>query len=284
VALLLLACGARTAIADSCSISITNIQFGSYTGATIRYTGTASVNCTNGTAYYVSLDAGIASGATATNRSMTGSTTLALLEYGLFSDAGYSSNWGNTSGSGWVAGTGNGLTQNLTVYAQIPAGQYAPVDTYSDLITATISPGTGSTFSNATSQSTISANVAKACSISANPLAFGVYAGSRVTSTTTLTVTCTNTTTYNVGLDAGQSSGATVTNRSMTGPSSALLNYALFSNAGLSINWGNTVGTDTVAGTGSGATQSLTVYGQIPAGQYVAQGSYADTITVTITY
>jgi len=44
------------------------------------------------------------------------------------------------------------------------------------------------------------------------------------------------------------------------------------------------VGTDTVAGTGTGALQSLTVYGQLPANQKVLPGSYSDTITVTITY
>jgi spore coat protein U-like protein len=44
------------------------------------------------------------------------------------------------------------------------------------------------------------------------------------------------------------------------------------------------VSTDTVAGTGNGAAQAITVYGQAAAGQYVAPGSYADTITATITY
>ena len=62
------------------------------------------------------------------------------------------------------------------------------------------------------------------------------------------------------------------------------MGYRLFSNSGRTTNWGNTVGTDTVAGTGSGAVQSLTVYGQIPAGQYLRPGNYADTITATITY
>jgi len=89
---------------------------------------------------------------------------------------------------------------------------------------------------------------------------------------------------YNVGLSAGLATGATVTNRSMTGPASALLGYKLFSDSGRTINWGNTVGINTVAGVGNGASQSLTVYGQIPAGQFVRPGSYADTITATVTY
>jgi spore coat protein U-like protein len=103
-------------------------------------------------------------------------------------------------------------------------------------------------------------------------------------STSTISVTCTKASTYDVGLNAGLATGATVTTRKMTGPASALLSYKLFSNSGYTTNWGNTVGTDTVAGTGSGSAQSLTVYGQIPAGQSAAPGSYTDTITATITY
>ena len=48
--------------------------------------------------------------------------------------------------------------------------------------------------------------------------------------------------------------------------------------------WGNTVSTDTVAGTGNGSGQSYTVYGRIPAQTTPAPGNYADTITVTVTY
>ena len=70
----------------------------------------------------------------------------------------------------------------------------------------------------------------------------------------------------------------------MTGPASALLGYKLFRDSGRTLNWGNTVGTDTVSGTGNGIAQLLTVYGQVPAGQFPRPGNYADTITATITY
>jgi spore coat protein U-like protein len=70
----------------------------------------------------------------------------------------------------------------------------------------------------------------------------------------------------------------------MTGPGSATLAYSLAQDSGHATNWGNTVGTDTEAGTGNGSAQSLAVYGQVAAGQYVAPGAYADTITATISY
>jgi spore coat protein U-like protein len=115
-------------------------------------------------------------------------------------------------------------------------------------------------------------------------MAFGTYTGVVAISTSTISMTCTNTTSYNVGLSAGTATGATVTNRSMTGPASSLLAYKLFRDSGRTLNWGNALGTDTVAGTGDGITQSLTVYGQIPTAQYPRPGSYADTITAIITY
>jgi spore coat protein U-like protein len=129
----------------------------------------------------------------------------------------------------------------------------------------------------------VTANVQATCLISATPLAFGSYNGVLNNATSTVNVTCTNTTPYNVGLDQGTATGATVTTRKMKNGAS-LLNYSLFSNSGMTTNWGNTVGTDTVTGSGTGASQSLTVYGQIPAAQYVTPGAYSDTITATLTY
>ena len=130
----------------------------------------------------------------------------------------------------------------------------------------------------------VTATVAATCTISTTPLAFGSYTGALSQVNTTVTVTCTNTTPYNLGLSAGLATGATVTARSMTGPASALLSYQLFRDAGHTLNWGVTIGTDTVPLTGTGAAQVETVYGQIPAGQFVTPGSYADTITATVTY
>ena len=130
----------------------------------------------------------------------------------------------------------------------------------------------------------MTATVQATCLVSATPLAFGTYTGTQATSSSTVSVTCTNTTPYNVGLNAGGTTGATVSSRSMIGPGSALLGYSLFSDSARTSNWGQTIGTDTVTGTGNGSAQALTVYGQVAAGQYVAPGAYADTITATVTY
>jgi spore coat protein U-like protein len=99
----------------------------------------------------------------------------------------------------------------------------------------------------------------------------------------TVQVQCTNTTPYNIGLDAGTGSGATVAVRKMTS-GGATINYSLYTNFIRTILWGNTVGTDTVSAIGNGAAQSYTVYGRVPPQTTPAPATYTDTITVTVTY
>jgi spore coat protein U-like protein len=135
----------------------------------------------------------------------------------------------------------------------------------------------------ATTTFNVTATVPAICTVSATTLAFGTYTGTQTDSTNAISVTCTNTTPYNVGLDAGSAPGATVTTRKMQSGAN-LLAYAIYSDAGRTTNWGNTVGTDTVAGTGNGSAQAITAYGRIPAGAYPTPASYSDTITATVTY
>ena len=66
--------------------------------------------------------------------------------------------------------------------------------------------------------------------------------------------------------------------------SSNTLNYTLYSDSGRTAVWGQTIGTDTVAGTGNGSAQSVSVYGRIPGGQAPVPATYSDTITATVTY
>ena len=135
-----------------------------------------------------------------------------------------------------------------------------------------------------TSSFTVTANVQVTCYISATNLNFGAYTGTQVDVTSTLSALCSPGTPYSVGLSAGTSTGATVTSRKMTGPGTELLAYSLSQDAGHSINWGDTVGTDTESGTGNGTIQTLTVYGKLPQAQFLGPGAYSDTITVTLTF
>lgn len=138
----------------------------------------------------------------------------------------------------------------------------------------------------------VTATVLKACVMTTPAtLAFGPYDPSSATplaATSAFTVICTYNTPYSLGMSAGASTGATVTSRAMTSPTSAashnLLSYGLFKDTGHGTNWDNsTTGTGYVA---TGVLQNYTIYGQIPTGQFTAAPAtdYADTITLTLTY
>ena len=131
---------------------------------------------------------------------------------------------------------------------------------------------------------TVNATVVASCSVVANDLAFGdvdPFLGK--TGSATMAVTCSSGAAYDVGLSAGTTAGATVANRLLAGTGFDLP-YNLYSDSGHSVVWGNTVDTDTVAGTGNGDAQSLTVYGSIPAEATAPIGAYSDSITVTVTF
>ena len=151
------------------------------------------------------------------------------------------------------------------------------------LILSAIGPAKAAT---ASSTFTVKMTVNSSCVInSASTLNFGSQGviTANVDNTSTLRVQCTNTTPYNIGLNAGAGTGATVAARKMTN-GSATITYSLYSDSGRTTVWGNTVGTNTVAATGNGASQSFTIYGRVPPQTTPAAATYTDTITVTVTY
>jgi len=125
--------------------------------------------------------------------------------------------------------------------------------------------------------------VPASCVITVAALPFSTYTGKGDASTASLTVICTATTPYNIALSAGTAPNATVAARWMSNGRNRLA-YSLCSDAGHTLNWGQTIGVDTVGGTGTGHAQVLTVYGQIAAGQYPKPGDYGDTILATVIY
>lgn len=133
----------------------------------------------------------------------------------------------------------------------------------------------------------VTATVLNNCIVSASDLAFGSYSASLATPTTantTVNVTCTSGLAYTVALDGGTNTHS-VAARAMTDGSSHNLTYGLYTSAAFSSLWGDgTSSTVTASGTGSGSTQSLTVYGRIDAAQFIPAGSYSDRIAVTVSY
>ncbi len=132
----------------------------------------------------------------------------------------------------------------------------------------------------------VSATVISACAVSATTLNFGssinpTVAVLPIDASTTLTVQCTATTPYSVALSAGANSGGNFAARAIQNGGAAL-GYQLYTDALRTTVWNESTGV--MAGTGSGANQSLTVYGRLPSLTGAVPGTYTDTVVVTVTY
>jgi spore coat protein U-like protein len=147
---------------------------------------------------------------------------------------------------------------------------------------------TGCMAATATTTFNVQITITNACTIvSATNLNFGsvgVITAAGVASTSTITVQCTTSAPYTLGLSAGIGSGATIATRLMTSAATNTVQYSLFQDVAHSIVWGTTIGTNTVAGVGSGASQAVTVYGFVPSQSTPAAAVYNDTVTLTVTY
>ena len=138
----------------------------------------------------------------------------------------------------------------------------------------------------ATTSFVINGSVVANCTIGSAPLTFAAYSGAQVSTSTNLSPNCTNGTPYTIAIDNG-ATGTAPNARKLTSTtsSSTPLTYSLYTSNTYATAWGTTTGTDTVPGTGTGAIQTVTVYGRIAAGQNVgAATDYTDTVNVTLTF
>jgi spore coat protein U-like protein len=296
---------------QSCNFTVTNVAFGTddvTANAAVNTTAAVSITCSallGSPAFKVCVDLGAGGGGAtnAANRFMLSGAN--KLTYGLFSDAARTIPWGSSL---WVGGganavlvnfpglplLGGNVTEMATVYGQVYAGQQTVMaGSYSSSFSSTnaeiLWPVTSSSctgFSGtANTTFTVTATVPTTCRIATNNLNFGTAGvlAANTDSTTTLSPTCTNGTPYNIGLDKGLNGGS-VTTRLMKSAGPATIMYSLFRDAARTMNWGQTIGTDTAAGTGTGLAQSPTAYGRIPPQATPSPGTYNDTIVVTLTY
>ena len=132
----------------------------------------------------------------------------------------------------------------------------------------------------------VTATFANTCRITtATDLDFGAVTaltGNR-DQTSTIQLHCPTGTPWRVGLDDG--SHALGTTRRMAGPNGHHLRYELYRDPQRSQRWGGkAIASDNSLGTGTNATQSLTVYGRVPAQPTPVPGSYSDTVTITLTF
>ncbi len=304
------------ALALSCTFTITDIDFGDIelvNDTEFTTTGTLTADCSNGKKnQYLTICANIGDGdggaaSDGIRYLLTGSTQL---EFNLYQESSHSTIWGSLDWSyspepkEWIIqedGGGNVLA-TTTIYARIPPGQTTlPAGLY----TSSFAGGSDVTVDYKQSKHgdktcadahshpsgtenasfTVSANHTGTCTVSATDLDFGSTGGlpTSVDATNTLDVTCTGGMAYDIGLDGGESGATDPTQRKMSLGANEVT-YGLYMDSDRTTAWGDTIGTDTYSGTGTGAVQTYTVYGRVPAQTSPPAGTYTDTIVVTITY
>jgi spore coat protein U-like protein len=145
--------------------------------------------------------------------------------------------------------------------------------------------------SPATSTFQVLITVAKACSVVAGPgskIDFGTVDSSatNLSGNSNISVTCSKTTPYNIGLLPSNNS---TTGAGVMSPASGsdTVAYQLRSVSATGAVWGSTATSTAVgngvAGTGTGAAQTIPVYATV-ASANVTPGAYSDTVTVQVNY
>jgi spore coat protein U-like protein len=303
---------AEAAAAQSCSFTISNLDFGSINLAantTFTSTTTYQASCT-GTANTTvrtcpNIDVGSGGSISGSPRFLLSGAT--QLNFNLYEDGAYASVWGSNL---WgfagsypsptvdvaLSGSGSG-SASMTLFGQVWAGQPTlPAGLYSSSFAGTQSSvayaystiGSCATIGNShatTAPFTVTATNATICAVSASTLNFGSTGvlRSALDGTGSITVTCTNAAPYTVALDGGLSGAVNPTQRKMA-QGAETITYGLYQDSARTAPWGSSGGVNTVAGTGTGLAQSFTVYGRVPAQNTPSPGTYADTVVLTISY
>ncbi len=130
-----------------------------------------------------------------------------------------------------------------------------------------------------------------ACTVAATGLNFGAYdvfAAPPQDTTGTVTVGCDRNppTDVTISIGASPTSGGFNPRQMRRTSGTDRLNYNLFTSSSMSTVWGNgSAGTSTVLlrKVNRNRPVTTTIYGRIPSGQDVSVGSYAESLTVTIT-
>jgi spore coat protein U-like protein len=130
--------------------------------------------------------------------------------------------------------------------------------------------------------------IVTACRVSVSDLDFGSYTSNSTTPVlgqTNLVLQCGSGTTAEIALDAGTSPGGNTSRRNMRQDvGNDRMDYDLFQDAGRTVHWGDRSGNDTKEVLTADAPLTVPIYGEIPGGQRVRDGTYSDVITVSVSY
>ncbi len=298
--------------AQVCSGTSTALDFGTI-GATPTArrdtTSSMSVTCTGTVGQTVRACVGIPPGAgtssTLANRRMNSGAN--IVQFQIYKDVARTQIWGLVGNPQTPLTldipitSPSGNTDMATAYGRIFSGQVKPAGNYvSNFSLANrvevrpayvVSPTNPdcSTYAGAATGWAFQALVTlgAVCTVTASDIGFGtvISLASQIDATGTVQSTCTTGTVYTIAMDGGTTTG-NIPDRRMakSGPGPDFVGYQLYRDAAHTQIWGDGVVGSVEAGTGTGSTQSVTVYGRVPAQSTPEPDLYADTIGVTMTY
>lgn len=303
-----------------CSISgVQNISFGNVNPLSSTDTNTSmtfNYSCTKeladvlaGVTICINIGASANSGQVIPRRMSYAGPPAGTLDYQLYQNASYTTVWGSQYQSGTTVPTIQlnllnltPVTGSVTVYAKVPALQTTVVPgSYQDTYTAATAsmtmnvgllgpPTTCGTTQGPTFPFTVLATVTKFCNVTtASNISLGSVPATQtnIAASNSIGVACTSNTPYTIGLvpsnNSTTGSGVMKTNTG-NASNSDQVPYQLRSTAGTSgTPWGNSTGSNTVAGTGNGQTITYNAYATVPSANYTPD-TYADTVTINVTY
>lgn len=303
--------GADRALALACSFGFSSINFGVVdvtTDAAISGTASFTADCSGiaGKTVLVCPNLGAGSGGARSDgevRYMIGAG--GQIAYQVYRNPQRTQSWGSTL-TGWGGsapptliiplGTGGVGAISQVAYAQIFAGQTtAPVGSYASSFGGAelrvrygyADQGSCESLSGALEASAsllVQASVVPRCTVSASTLDFGVIGTitQSIDATNQLSLVCSAGAAYSIGLDNGRTGNAP--DRRQLRKDRDTVTYGLYRDPGRVLPWGNSEGSDTMGGTGTGATQRYIVYGRVPIQPSPVPGNYSDTVVVTVTY
>lgn len=313
---LALFCLAGAARADTCTATMTDVDFGAHStvGAADAYaTGTLTITCswsllTGIPPLLLFPNVTICANLNTSQRTMNnGGNSIA---FGLYRDSSYApaAVWGSpvlpssptpiTTAFGGLLAVGT-MTRTIAVYGKVPAAAIEGAATTSGsdtLYTATLNGSINYSFYGLLSQPcassgnsaafafTARATVSNNCLIDTDALAFGTQGLLRndVRTTAAMRVQCTKDNPYRIALSGGSVASNPAARRMKHGSSAATIGYQISATLD-GPSWGDgSNGTSTLAGTGSGGLQTITLYGRVPAQTTPAPGDYKDTVMATI--
>lgn len=310
LAMVLLALPVR---AQVCNFTMPNVNFGTI-DVTANVNFNTSVNfvasCTGTPRATVRICPNFNNGsgganATGSLRTMLAGTT--PMNYNIYRNTNYTSVWGSSTwGKSPIPPTlsfrlnssGTGSLSTI-VRVRVPSGQTAlPAGIYTSSFAgsetrvnyAYSTVGNCSTISSLNRNPTqtpftVTAQVAGGCVVTATDVDFGTQTGltANIDQASTLNVRCPISVPYSIGLDGGASGATDPAQRLMSNGVDDIM-YGIYQNAARTTGWGNTIGTNTVAATGTGSFQSFTAYLRIPPQATPPASIYDDSVVVTITY